>query len=310
MISIGIDISKSKIDVFYSGHGFEVVNNDSSIRKFFKDKLLNPSECKIIMEATGKHHRLSHKVLCDMGFSVMVINPYQSRHFARAMNVMCKTDKVDAKILAMYADKMPYNATSVQTNQELDMQELSRHIEDLKQVKRDLAARLEEYPHRFVEKSLKRAIKTVESEIKAAEAELDEQVENDETASKKCELLESIPGIGHNTAVKLICNLRELGNLNKNQIASLAGLAPRNNDSGKFSGKRYVRGGRSDIRASLYMPVLGAATQHNKRLKVFYEHLVASGKNKKAALIACMRKLIVWANSILATGQKWQECDA
>jgi transposase len=295
MIAIGIDISKSKIDIYYGGKTFEVSNDDKAIRDFFF-KELEPSNCKIVMEATGKYHRLSHKILCDMGFSVMVINPYQSRHFAKSMNVICKTDKVDAKVLAMYAEKMDYNPISAPTTQELEMQDLSRHIEDLKQVKLDLQARLRDSDG-FVAESLKRAIKGLEAEIKSAEAKIKKDISADEKLSQKYELLESIPGIGQQTAITLLCNLRELGTLNKNQIVALAGLAPRNNDSGNFRGKRYVRGGRSDIRASLYMPVL-----------TFYLRLVASGKNKKIALIACMRKLIIWANSVLATGKKWDEC--
>ena len=105
----------------------------------------------------------------------------------------------------------------------------------------------------------------------------------------------------------LLCYLRELGTLNRKQIVGLAGLAPMNNDSGTFKGKRTVRGGRTDVRSNLYMPILGAATQHNKRLKAFYEHLVTTGKNKKVALVACMRKLVIWANSILATSKGWNE---
>ena len=105
----------------------------------------------------------------------------------------------------------------------------------------------------------------------------------------------------------LLCNLKELGTLNCNQISALAGTAPINNDSGTFSGKRRVRGGRRDIRHKLFMPVLGAATQHNVRLNSFYRKLIALGKPKKVALIACIRKLVVWANAILKSGQAWQE---
>jgi transposase len=123
----------------------------------------------------GKYHRLTHKLLCEMGFSVMVINPYQSRHFAKSMNVICKTDKVDAKVLAMYAEKMDYNPISAPTTQELEMQDLSRHIEDLNQVKLDLQARSRDSDG-FVAESLKRAIKSLVAEIKSAEAKIKEDI--------------------------------------------------------------------------------------------------------------------------------------
>lgn len=262
--------------------------------------------CKIVLEATGKHHRLVHKILSKLNYDVMVINPFQSRHFAKAMNVICKTDRVDAKILSLYAERMKFKSTTMQTEEELEMQELSRYIQDLKHIKLELEARLRDSDG-FVAKSLIKAINAIKKQIQEAESQLNSLISANNKLSSKCELLESIPGIGHQTAIMLLCNLRELGTLNKKQIVGLAGLAPMNNDSGIFKGRRYVHGGRKDIRASLYMPILGAATQHNNRLKLFYEHLVNSGKSKKVALVACMRKLIIWANSVLATSEKWQE---
>ncbi len=305
MIAIGIDVSKSKLDIFYCEKSVTILNTQKEIMDFFRNLALQ-GNCRVVLEATGKYHRLVHKLLVELNYDVMVINPFQSRHFAKAMNVICKTDAVDAKVLALYAEKMDFNNTVVQGVEELEMQELSRHIHDLKQIKLDLEARLRD-SNGFIEKSLDKAIKCIKNQIQKAESKLDDLIANNDFLSAKCELLESIPGIGHRTAIMLLCNLRELGMLTKRQIVGLAGLAPINNDSGTFKGKRYVRGGRKDIRSSLYMPILGAATQHNKRLKAFYEHLVATGKNKKVALVACMRKLIVWANSVLATSKKWEE---
>lgn len=304
MISVGIDVSKLKLDIFYSNKSFSIPNEQKEIKNFFKTRLEKDS--KIVVEATGKYHRLVHEELVKLGHKVMIINPYQSRHFAKAMNVICKTDVVDAKILSLYAEKMDFKHTKPPTVKELKMQELSRHLEDLKKIKQDLENRLRD-SEGYVAKSLKKAIKAIEKQIKETEEKLQEFVKTDEEVEKRCSLLTSIPGIGIPTAIMLLCNLRELGSLDRNEITALSGLAPINNDSGLFSGKRYVRGGRKEIRAKLFMPILGAATRHNKRLKAFYEKLVADGKAKKVALTACMRKLIVWANSILASGKKWQE---
>ena len=159
----------------------------------------------------------------------------------------------------------------------------------------------------FTEKSLKRAVEGIEVEIKATTKELEKEISKDEEIEKKSVLLETIPGIGRSTAIMLLSGLRELGKLKKTEIAALSGLAPVNNDSGGHKGKRSIRGGRHEVRALLYMPILGAATQHNPRLKEFYERLVESGKPKKVALTACMLKLVVWANAILKTGEPWVE---
>lgn len=305
MIAIGIDVSKSKLDIFYCEKLFTILNTPKEISKFFK-KLAFQGNSKVVLEATGKYHRLAHKILVDLGYEVMVINPFQSRHFAKAMNVICKTDAVDARILALYAEKMEFKSTPLQTKEELTMQELSRHIEDLKKIRIELGLRLQQSDG-FVAKSLRKAIKAIKEQIQGAEEKLNYLVANDDKLFTKCELLESIPWVGHQTAIMLLCHLRELGTLTRKQIVGLSGLAPINNDSGLFRGKRTVRGGRKDVRSNLYMPILGAATQHNKRLKVFYDRLVNDGKDKKVALVACMRKLIIWANSVLATSKAWEE---
>ena len=304
MIAVGIDVSKCKLDIFYSDKCFSISNDKKEIKTFFTNRLEKDS--RIVVEATGKYHRLVQKELVIMGYEVMVINPYQSRHFAKSINVICKTDAVDAKILQLYAEKMDFKPSVPIAKKQLEMQELSRHLDDLKKIKLDLELRLRDSDG-YVKKSLSTAIKAIKKQIKETEKKLEESVNKDEQTSEKCSLLTSITGIGKQTAIMLLSNLRELGSLNKSEIVALSGLAPMNNDSGSFKGKRYVRGGRKDIRSKLFMPILGAATKHNKRLKAFYEKLTAEGKAKKVALTACMRKLIIWANAILASGKEWGE---
>ena len=303
MLSVGIDIAKYKIDVFYSGKNYTLKNSRPELKDFFESL---PDKSKIVMEATGKYHRLSQKILHDLNIDVMLINPFQSRNFAKAMNVICKTDKVDAKILSLFGKKMDFISTEIARKSEIKMQELSRHLDDLCKVKLSLKLRLEE-ADTFVAKSLKSTIKKLESELEKVKKELEKVIDKDSELKRKCSLLETIPGIGKQTAIMLLSNLRELGKLDRNKITALAGLAPRNNESGTHKGKRYVRGGRVAIRSHLFMPILGAATQHNKRLNTFYNGLIGRGKDKKLALIACMRKLIIWANMIIATGEGWKD---
>ena len=302
-IPVGIDVSKNKLDIYFNDTYF-IVNNIIADIKKGSSKL--PSGSHIVMEATGKYHRLAHETLSNMGHKVMLINPYRSRHFANAQNIFCKTDKVDAKVSCQYAKTMEFKESTPPSKEELLLQDLSKHLEDLKQIKIDIEARIREASG-FIAKSLKNTRKTVVKEIESTEKAIKDAVDSNLEMKKKAELLTSIPGIGETTAFTLLCCLRELGKLNKNEIAALAGLAPMNHDSGTMQGRRRIRGGRHDVRSKLYMPIIGAATQHNSRLKAIYTRLCGIGKSPKVALTACMRKLIVWANAILATGQPWCE---
>jgi transposase len=301
MIPVGIDIAKNKIDIFYESRHYTVENKEKELRERFS-KL--PKESRVVMEATGKYHRLAHSILNEMGIKVMLINPFQSRNFAKAMNVICKTDKVDAKILALFAEKMDFIERKAASRTEQEMQELSRYLDDLKRQRVVLIGQKESAAG-CVKESIERLIDSIDNEIKKIELELEKEVDKDEIIAAKKKILLTIPGIGKTTALLLLSNLRELGSLTKNEIVALAGLAPRNNESGTYQGKRYVRGGRSNIRSSLFMPTLGAATMHNDRLKRFYRKLIESGKCKKVALTACMRKLIVWANFLIANNLSW-----
>jgi transposase len=302
-ITIGIDVSKEKLDIFYKGKTTTIPNKKEDIKKFF-------SKCdktqKVIMEATGKYHRLCHKELYKMGFLVMVINPFQSHNYARALNIMCKTDKVDAKILASFGERMEFHETPPLSKNEEKLQELSRHLSDLKDMRQNLEVHLQEAIG-FIARSLTRTLKTIDSEIKGTELALKEVINSDPILQTNCELLKTIPGVGEPTALMFLSYLRELGQATSKEIAALSGLAPMNNESGAFKGKRRIKGGRHDVRTGLYMPILGAATKHNKRLKEIYTRLVDAGKLKKVALTACMRKLVIWANAILKSQKPWDD---
>lgn len=303
ILSLGIDVSKSKLDVYLNGKSFEVNNDSKSIQKSFS-KI--DRTAKIVMEATGKYHRVAHQKLFEMGFSVMIINPYQSRHFAKSMNILCKTDAVDAKILAMYAQRMDFKETPPSSKIQLELQELSRHLSDLKKMQHGTNMRLEG-AEGYLKKSLKRILKSIETEIAEVEEKLKSIILDDEVLRNKLMLLKSIPGVGDKTALMLLSCLKELGTLKKTEISALSGLAPINQDSGTMRGKRRIKGGRYDVRAGLYMPIVGAATIHNSRLKVIHDRLVGAGKMEMVALVACMRKLVIWANAILASGEPWRE---
>lgn len=303
MLAIGIDISKKKIDIWMNNKLTTLSNNEALIKKFFLP--IKSGDVRIVMEATGRYHRISHQVLTSMGFPVMVINPFQSRHFAKSMNVLCKTDRVDAKVLSQFAERMDFKQTIPLRASEAELRDLIRHLDDLKDVLKQYKQRVDD-SEGFSRKSLDRLIKSIKEEIATAEKEIDRLIGADKKLSHNRGLLITIPGIGKNTAAMLLGLLRELGTVSNKAIAALAGLAPMNFDSGRFQGKRRVQKGRHDVRRLLYMPTMGAATQHNKTLNTFYKGLIKEGKPAKVALTACMRKLLIFANSTLKQGTPWE----
>jgi len=304
MLSIGIDISKGKLDCCIAGKCIQIANDEKAIKQLFKSVT---RDSQIVMEATGKYHRLAHRTLELMGFVVMVINPYQSKHFANAMNLKCKTDKVDAQMLMCYAKRMEFIPTPCASPKEQALQELTRYLDDLKELKIELEARIRDNTG-FIKSSLERNLKSIKRELEKTREKLKKEISESEPHTRKLNLLLSIPGVGETSAIYLISCLRELGQVNKREIASLSGLAPMNHDSGNSQGKRRVMGGRRDIRKRLYMPVLASATlNNNPRLRELYLRLVATNKPKKVALIACMRKLVIWANAVIATDKPWDD---
>lgn len=304
IIPVGIDVSKHKLDIYFGDlDSFVTIgNNAESINNTFQER--SAKNIRIVLEATGKYHRLAHAILDNLGYEVIVINPYQARNFARALNIQCKTDKIDAKILSQYGVSMPCHPQTSMSNKEEKIQELTRHLDDLKKLRKELKCRKNDSKG-FVSKSLDKTIKTLDKEIKSTESRLDKEIDESPELKEKAQLLESIPGVGRLTACVLLSLMRELGSLTKAQVSSLAGLAPMNWDSGMRQGRRRIGRGRHDVRRHLYMPILGAVTKHNKRLIAIYNRMVEAGKPKMVAITACMRKLVIWANAILASGKKW-----
>lgn len=303
MIAVGIDIAKDKIDVWMNNHLTTLKNNRPAIEKFFSK--VDKNKTKALMEATGSYHRLTHRILCELEIKAMVINPYQSRHFAKSMNIVCKTDKVDAKVLSLYAERMDFKPTAVPTELEEKIQDLVRHIDSLKKTLTVYRLR-QEILDSDVKSSCAVVIQMLKTEISTTEEKVDQLINTNQSLQIKRDILESAPGIGRQTANVLIGLMRELGLCNRNEIAAIAGLAPINCDSGKMRGRRRIQKGRHDVRRHLYMPILGAVTKHNPVLKEFYQRLVKAGKPPKVALTACMRKLLIILNMMVRTGEKWR----
>jgi transposase len=301
---VGIDISKNSLDVhILPENQSENYPYEPQAVKRLIEKLKTLAPTIIVMEATGGYEISIAAQLADAALPVAVMNPRQIRDYARALGILAKTDKIDAKVIARFAQNLRPEARSQLTAKELELKELVARREQLTDMRAAEKNRLSRARGPKVIAGIKHVIETLDSQIKAIEKELDKGIRNNPIWDKKVELITSVPGIGRRTAHTLLFCLPELGSLNRQQIAALVGVAPMNRDSGLMRGKRTIVAGRANVRKALHMPVFSAVTNWNQRLKDFYNHLRAQGKKHKIALTACMRKLVVILNSMLKKGQ-------
>lgn len=233
-----------------------------------------------------------------------VVNPRQARDFAKATGRLAKTDKIDAQILARFAAAIE-PSPSVLPDQE------AQALQAILTRRRQLLLMLVSEKNRLlmapeaVAKRIRAHIRWLEKELERIDRELEEAVQQSEVWRRNEELLRSVPGVGPVLARTLLAELPELGTITHKRLSSLVGVAPFNRDSGKIRGKREVWGGRAPVRATLYMGAL-VATRHNPTLKEFYERLLAAGKPKKVALVACMRKLLSILNAVMRDRAIWR----
>lgn len=303
---IGIDVSKSNLDVAVrsSGERWRCANDEAGIESLVA-RLILFSPMRVILEATGGYEVPLACALAAAGLPVVVVNPRQVRDFAKATGRLAKTDVLDADILARFGDvvrpevrPMPDAATA--------------ELAALMQRRHQIIGMLIAEKNRLgcarpnVRKSLKASIIWLEKQLASIEADLNGAIRNSPVWREKDDLLKSAPGVGPVLASTLLASLPELGKLNRKQIAALVGVAPLNRDSGMFKGKRTVWGGRSQVRAVLYMGAL-VAMRHNSAIREFYKRLRAAGKTGKVALTACMRKLLTILNAMLKHQTPWVE---
>jgi len=303
---VGIDISKNSLDVhILPENQSETYSYEPQAVKRFIEKLKVLAPTIIVMEATGGYEISIAAQLADAALPVAVMNPRQIRDYARALGILAKTDKIDAQVIARFAQDLRPEAREQFTAKELELKELVARREQLTDMRTAEKNRLSRARGPKVIAGIKHVIETLNAQIKAIEKELDKGIKNNPLWDKKVELITSVPGIGRRTAHTLLFCLPELGSLNRQQIAALVGVAPMNRDSGLMRGKRAIVAGRANVRRALPMPVLSAVTNWNRRLKDFYNHLRAQGKKHKTALTACMRKLIVILNAMVKKGQPY-----
>ncbi len=307
-VNVGVDISQAELVVAVHGiAGTWTVPNEAEGFRVLIDRLRQLGPTRIVLEATGGYERLVTAALAAAALPAIVVNARQVRDYARATGQLAKTDALDAHVLARFAAELrpAIRPLPDAAQEELDALVLRRRqlVEML--VAERLRQRQAMGRSRYaLRKGIEKHIRFLERELAETDTALGALIEASPVWRVKDDLLQSVPGIGPTVARTLLAELPELGTLSRQAIAKLVGVAPLNADSGQWRGQRHIWGGRASVRTALYMAAL-VATRHNPTIRAFYQRLLARGKPKKLALIACARKLLTILNQLLRTGQRW-----
>ena len=302
---IGIDVSKDHLDTARrpSNEKLRFFNNDEGVDALISH-LLPFQPTLIVLEATGRYHQLVLGRLLAAGLPAIAINPRQARDFARAIGQLAKTDRIDAAVLAEFAEKIRPELRSIADDATQELEALCTRRRQLVTMLSAEKNRLHTAP-KTVRSEIQRHIHWLEKEISQLEKDLDQRIRCSPAWREKDDLLRSCKGIGPITTHTMVSCLPELGTLSGRQISALVGIAPFNDDTGKHQGRRHIQGGRLDVRAVLYMATL-AAIRHNPVIRNFHQRLIGAGKAKKVAITACMRKLLTILNAMLRDKKPWQ----
>lgn len=306
LCNVGVDVGKATLDlcVHETGELKQFPNTENGIKTLLQ--YLKPMSLeRLVVEATGRMERLLVEQASAKGLPVIVVQPLMVRRFAGAQGILAKTDELDARVIAQFGAVMKPEVRAFNDKKVLHIKDLLCRRRQLMQLRTQELNRLSIMP-KTLHPSMKRVIKTLESEVAKITRQLDKALAPVSEWQLKKSILMSAPGVGENLMYTLLGELPELGQLNKKEIAALVGVAPMNRDSGKLRGKRRIRGGRAQVRSMLFMATL-SSTQHNPVIRAFYQRLVAQGKHKKVALTACMRKFITILNAMVRDRNTWQE---
>lgn len=304
-VFVGIDVSKDTL---------EVCIWPQEQRKCFaqtEDDLLQMADFiqpfsvrRVVWEATGGLERAAVATLAAKRLPVVVVNPRQVRHFAISKGILAKTDKIDARLIAQFAESIQ---PEIRPLKDLEAQELDSLATRRRQIVQMLTAEKNRLHSAatWTRKDLRKHIEWLQKHLEKIEKDMDRMIQNSPIWRAKGKILLSVKGVGPALCRTLLSALPELGNLKRQKIAVLVGVAPLNRDSGKFRGRRTTWGGRAEIRSVLYMATV-AATRWNSVIRPFYERLVKAGKLRKVAIVACMRKMLTILNAMLKNKTPWR----
>jgi transposase len=304
-VCVGVDVAKSTLDVAVSDSGEtrQFANDDEGISQAVR-YIASLKPAGIILEATGHLEMPLAAALQAIRLPVAVINPRQVRDFARATGALAKTDTIDARILALFGDRVKPEVRPLPDKKAREMGSLltrRRQLVEMLTAEHNRIFQAEE----DIRLGIGTHIKWLEEALSEINDDLERRIRRSPSWREKDDLLKSVPGVGKVVASTLLIELPELGRLNRRKIAALVGVAPLNRDSGTMRGRRTVWGGRAKLRAILYMAAL-VASRRNPIITAFYQRLLGAGKAKKVALVACMRKLLTILNAMMRTMTVWQ----
>ena len=302
----GIDVSKTALDLARWGKK-EVIryeNDAAGIAAMVAVLSSKTAVTLIVVEASGGFEQTMVTELAAVSLPIVVVNPTRVRNFARAKGQLAKTDKIDARMIADFAQAIRPEVRPLGTEEQQLIKALvtrRRQLIDMQTAEKNRRTSINPELLPRLEKHLD----WLETELAEIEADLNDWIDQNAQWREKRVSLESVPSVGKVTSFTLLAELPELGTLSRQKIAALVGLAPFNRDSGRFRGRRHIFGGRSDVRSVLYMATL-SGIRYNPVLKAFYDRLMAKGKLPKVAITACMRKLLTILNAIVRDGSAWQ----
>lgn len=302
---IGIDVAK---DTFCVAACPAVLNtslpNTPEGHRTLCKLLKEHTVASVVLEATGGYEHPLAMELLDASLPVVVVNPRQVRDFARGMGQWAKTDPIDAQILAKFAQVVNPKPKTHATPQTNELSELVRRRRQLNDLRTQESNRMAMIHHPMVRKSIRKMLTTLEGQIARIDRLIRDFIESDDDFKNKDRILQSTPGVGPQTSAMLIACLPELGTLNRQEIAALAGVAPWDRSSGKYEGKAHIFGGRKDVRSALYMAAF-SASRFNPAIQDFAQRLKQKGKTYKVVLTACMRKLLIMLNVMMRNQTLW-----
>ena len=303
--TVGIDVSKNSFDahVFPSGLHSSHVFDSKSVQAFIS-MLLELQPQLVVLEATGGYERSLVAALHDANLPVAIVNPRQARDFAKGVGQLAKTDKVDAAILARFGALVELRRSLPESHAHILLAEIATRRRQLIAMRASELNRLQQVLSKPIRNCINRMIRTLSKQIDAHDSEIAELIQANSVWKQTAEIVQSTPGVGPTTSALLVSEMPELGRLNRQQIAALAGLAPYARDSGKSSGARSIWGGRSAVRCGLYMATL-TAKKHNPLIRAFALRLEAAGKPFKVVMTACMRKLLTVLNCMVKNKTTW-----
>lgn len=301
---IGIDVSKRTLDVYFlKEQSYIQFDNDTKGISQLSRRLSKRAQPAVVCEASGGYEQAMAKALYRRSIHVSIVNPRQVRDLAKGLGKLAKTDAIDAQVLARFGEVNQPVATVFASKEEAALKELVNRRQQLVEMLTVEKNRVQQVKGK-AKKSVTAHIKWLDKRITALDKEIKALSESTSQWQQHKDILQSVKGIGEVVSSSLLVLLPELGKVSNKAIAAISGVAPYNRDSGGYSGKRHVWGGRAAVRSLLYMATL-SALRANPPIKALYEHLLSKGKAKKVAIVACMRKLLICLNSMIRHNKKW-----